>query len=63
MKTRITIGVDNIPDSGLKEEWGLSLYIEYGEKSILLDAGASDLFIDSASSSTFFRLSSEISKL
>ena len=46
MKTRITIGVDNIPDSGLKEEWGLSLYIEYGEKSILLDAGASDLFID-----------------
>lgn len=49
MKTRITVGVDNIPDSGLKEEWGLSLYIEYDDKKILLDAGASDLFMDNYS--------------
>lgn len=45
MKTKITIGIDNIPSDGLKQEWGLSLFIEYEDKKILLDTGASDLFI------------------
>lgn len=45
MKTKITVGIDNIPSEGLKKEWGLSLFIEYGEKKILLDTGGSDLFL------------------
>ena len=31
---------DNITANGLSGEWGLSIYIEYGEKKILLDTGA-----------------------
>ena len=45
MKTKITVGIDNIPSEGLKKQWGLSLFIEYGEKKILLDTGGSDLFL------------------
>ncbi|MBR4224948.1 MAG: MBL fold metallo-hydrolase, partial [Oscillospiraceae bacterium] len=45
MKTTITVGIDNIPSEGLKQEWGLSLFIGYGDKKILLDTGASDLFL------------------
>ena len=45
MKTKITVGIDNIPSEGLKQEWGLSLFIEYGDKKILLDTGGSDLFL------------------
>ena len=45
MKTKITVGIDNKRSEGLKGEWGLSLFIEYGDKKILLDAGASDLFL------------------
>ena len=45
MNTKITVGIDNIPSNGLKKEWGLSLFIEYGEKKILLDTGGSDLFL------------------
>lgn len=45
MHTRITVGVDNVPSEGLKGEWGLSLFIEYGAEKILLDTGASDLFL------------------
>ena len=45
MKTKITVGVDNIPSEGLKQEWGLSLFIEYGEKKILFDTGSSALFL------------------
>ena len=45
MRTKITVGIDNIAAGGLKGEWGLSLMIEYGEKKILLDTGASELFI------------------
>ena len=44
MRTKITVGIDNIAANGLKGEWGLSLMIEYGDKKILLDAGASELF-------------------
>jgi 7,8-dihydropterin-6-yl-methyl-4-(beta-D-ribofuranosyl)aminobenzene 5'-phosphate synthase len=39
MRTSITVGVDNIASEGLKGEWGISLYIEYGDKKILLDTG------------------------
>ncbi len=44
MKARITVIVDNIADGGIKGEWGLSLMAEYGDKKILLDVGASELF-------------------
>ena len=39
---------DNIAANGLSGEWGLSIYIEYGEKKILLDTGASGLFSKNA---------------
>ena len=45
MKTKITVGIDNIPSEGLKKEWGLSLFIEHGGRKILLDTGGSDLFL------------------
>ena len=45
MKTEITVIVDNIADKGLRGEWGLSLLVEYGDRKILADAGASDLFL------------------
>ncbi len=45
MKTKITVGIDNNSSEGLKKQWGLSLHIEYGDKKILLDTGASDLFL------------------
>ena len=45
MKTKITVGIDNIPSEGLKKQWGLSLYIEHSDKKILLDTGGSDLFL------------------
>ena len=37
MKTVILI--DNIGDDVLTGEWGLSFYIEYRDRKILLDAG------------------------
>lgn len=45
---RATVVVDNKPTSGLTGEWGLCIYIEYEGKNILLDAGASDLFVKNA---------------
>ena len=45
---KATVLVDNIADKGLKGEWGLSIYIEYGDRKILLDTGASDLFLQNA---------------
>jgi len=45
---KATILVDNIADNNLKSEWGLSVFIEHGGKKILLDTGASDLFIRNA---------------
>ncbi|MBR6483978.1 MAG: MBL fold metallo-hydrolase, partial [Clostridiales bacterium] len=45
MKTKITVGIDNIAGNGLKGQWGLSLLIEYGGRKILLDTGSSDLYI------------------
>ena len=46
MKT--TVLVDNTAWPGLKGEWGLSFYIEYKGKTVLLDAGLSGLFAKNA---------------
>ena len=43
-----TVLSDNIPQGQLKGEWGLSIYIEYEGRNILLDTGASDLFAENA---------------
>ncbi len=40
--------VDNIPQANLPGEWGLSIYIEYKGTNVLLDTGASDLFLRNA---------------
>ncbi len=45
---KATVLVDNIANGELKGEWGLSIYMEYGDKKILLDTGASDLYLDNA---------------
>jgi len=44
LKTTITVIVDNIAANNLTGEWGLSLMVEYGDKKILADVGASSLF-------------------
>ncbi|MBO4846868.1 MAG: MBL fold metallo-hydrolase [Lachnospiraceae bacterium] len=46
MSTKITVVVDNISDNGMCGEWGLCLLVEYKDKKILVDAGASDLFLE-----------------
>lgn len=45
---KVTVLVDNTDGASLKGEWGLSFYIEYGDKTVLLDAGLSGLFADNA---------------
>ena len=45
---RATVLVDNIKGCGLKGEWGLCVYIEYEDTVVLLDTGASDLFVRNA---------------
>lgn len=45
---RATVMVDNRNDDKLQGEWGLSIYIEYRGKKLLLDAGASGLFVTNA---------------
>ena len=45
---KATVLVDNIQNNSLKGEWGLSIYIEYGDEKILLDVGASNLFAKNA---------------
>ena len=44
MKTKMTVVVDNIAGNNLKGEWGLAILVEYGDKKILVDSGASSLF-------------------
>ena len=46
METKITIIVDNRSTEGIEGEWGLSVLVEYEGKKILLDAGASNLFLE-----------------
>ena len=45
---KITVLADNTDGFGLKGEWGLSMYIEYGGRTVLLDAGLSGLFAENA---------------
>lgn len=45
---RAVVLVDNIACEGLSGEWGLSIFIEYNDKRILLDTGASGLFAENA---------------
>lgn len=46
---KITVLIENTTDSDLLSEHGLSLYIEYRNKRILLDAGSTDAFAKNAS--------------
>ena len=45
---RVSVLVDNTGAEGLQGEWGLSMVIEYGQKKVMLDAGASPLFAENA---------------
>jgi len=45
---KATVIIDNIADDDLSGEWGLCIYIKYNGKKILLDAGASNKFLDNA---------------
>ena len=45
MGTEINVITDNIPSAALAGEWGLCLLIHFNGKKILVDAGASDLFL------------------
>ena len=45
---KATVLSDNIPFDNLGSEWGLSIYITYKDKKILLDCGASGLFLENA---------------
>lgn len=45
---KITTLIDNVEGNGCKAEWGLSFFIEYKGKNILLDTGASSKFVDNA---------------
>ena len=48
MKLHAKVIVDNIGNEQAKGEWGLCIYITYGEKKLLLDVGASGLFSKNA---------------
>ena len=45
---KVYVLVDNADGEGLKGEWGLSFYIEYNGRTLLLDAGLSVLFAENA---------------
>lgn len=45
---KVTVLVENTTNSELKSEHGLSLFIEYGKKKYLLDAGNTGIFYDNA---------------
>lgn len=45
---KATVIVDNIKSDGISGEWGLCIFIEYNGKKILLDTGASTLFVKNA---------------
>ena len=38
-RMKATVLIDNLTKDALKKEWGLAIYIEYGERRILLDTG------------------------
>lgn len=43
---RATVVVDNIGTDAIPGEWGLCIYIEYGNDKVLLDTGSSGLFLE-----------------
>lgn len=45
---KATVLTDNIGSGNLTGEWGLSIFIEYGGKTVLLDAGTTGLFAENA---------------
>ena len=45
---KATVLIDNISQQELVAEWGLSIWIEYQDKKILLDTGASEKFLENA---------------
>lgn len=45
---KVAVIIDNLDNYCCKGEWGLSLYIEYNQKKILLDTGSTSLFIENA---------------
>ncbi len=45
---KVIVLSDNIASEQLKQEWGLSIFIEYEGKNILLDTGGSKLYLDNA---------------
>lgn len=45
---KATVLVDNLEVENLSTEWGLCVYIEYGDKKVLLDTGSSDKFVQNA---------------
>ena len=45
---KATVLVDNIASRGFAGEWGLSIHIAYQDRKILLDTGASSLFLENA---------------
>ena len=46
METKLTVIVENNAADGLRGEWGLSILAEHKGKKILVDAGASGLFLE-----------------
>ena len=44
----IKVLMDNMAQGNLLSEWGLSVYIEYGQKHILLDGGTTGEFVKNA---------------
>lgn len=45
---KATVLIENVAPEGLKKEWGLSIFIEYNDKKVLLDTGGSGKFADNA---------------
>lgn len=48
MNLKATVIVDNIGTEQLCGEWGLCIAITYGDRKLLLDGGASSLFVENA---------------
>ncbi|MCR5784073.1 MAG: MBL fold metallo-hydrolase [Eubacterium sp.] len=45
---KATVIIDNTGADEMQGEWGLCIYIEYNGKTILLDSGSSDLYLENA---------------
>lgn len=45
---KATVLIDNIGTDNLVNEWGLSIFVEYKDKKVLLDTGKSNKFLENA---------------